>query len=83
MTTPALTPIFETNDADAVLIDAEDQLPELGDDDLDLVQRTDSFWLEIDGRSVHKASAVCFLLYSEEGCKSTDQPSRVAGMKKI
>ena len=83
LTTSALPPIFETSDADAVLIDAEDQLPELGDDDLDLVQKTDSFWLEIDGKSVHKASAVRFLLYSEEGRKSTDRPSRAAGMKKI
>jgi hypothetical protein len=70
------------SDADAELIDVEDQLPEL-DDDFDLVQKTDSFWLEIDGKSVHKASAVCFLLYSEEGHKSTDKPSRAAGMKKI
>jgi hypothetical protein len=46
-------------------------------------KKTDSCWLMIDDKPVHKASAVQYLLYSEEGHKSTDWPSRAAGMKKI
>jgi hypothetical protein len=82
-TTTQSSRTFEVSDEDATMIELEDQLPELGNDDIDHVQKTDSFWLMIDDKPVHKASAVRYLLYSEEGRKSTDRPSRAAGMKKI
>jgi hypothetical protein len=80
---PVSSHAFELSDADTTMIDLEDHLLELGEDDIDHVQKTDSFWLVIEGKQVHKASAVRYLLYSEEGHKSMDRPSRAAGMKKI
>jgi hypothetical protein len=80
---PVSSRAFKSSDTDTTMIDLEDHLPELGEDDIDHVQKTDSFWLVIEGKQVHKASAVQYLLYSEEGCKSMDRPSRAVGMKKI
>lgn len=74
---------MECSDKDTVMIELEDQLPEIGDDDLDSVQKSDLHWLNVDGRMVHKSSAVQYILYSSEGRKSTDRTSRVARVKAI
>ena len=81
--TPVSSHAFESSNVDTTMSDLEDHLPELGKDDIDHVQKTDSFWLIIEGKQVHKASTVQYLLYSKEGCKSMDWPSRAAGMNKI
>lgn len=82
-TRPSIRPTTEPSDVDMVMIELEDHLPEMGDDDLDSVQKNDSNWLLVDDKMVHKGTAVRYMLYSEDGRKSTDRPSRAAGMKKI
>lgn len=66
-------------------IDLEDVLPAAGNDDIEGVRRDDRFWLKIQGKAVHKASAVrCFLGKSVDGGrKSTDRTQRVQGVLKV
>lgn len=66
------------------LVELEDVLPEVGNDDIDGVRRDDRFWINIEGKPVHKASAVrCFLNRLDGGRKSTDRTSRVQGVLKV
>lgn len=60
-------------------IELEDVLPEPTEPDEDAVFEKPSVWLDVDGKSIHKASVVRFLLSSSTGIKSTDRLRRVRG----
>ncbi len=65
-------------------VELEDILPEQGNEDLDVVRRTNRYWLKIGDLNVHKASAVRWLLgRKKDGRKSTDRTSPVAGLLKV
>ncbi len=51
--------------------------------DLDEVIRNGKSWLKVEGAYVHKASAIRWLLCSEDGLKATNRLERVRGLAKI
>ncbi|KAF7326797.1 Ubiquitin carboxyl-terminal hydrolase 34 [Mycena sanguinolenta] len=74
-------------DPDNGIEQLEELLPEPGNNDLDGVRKKDKAWLTLkEGdkeKYCHKASAVRWLLCTEEGLKSTDRLARVQGLAKI
>ncbi|KAJ7437703.1 hypothetical protein FB451DRAFT_1193094 [Mycena latifolia] len=70
------------------LEELEELLPAPGQNDLDSVRKQDRAWLTLKDNSgkskhCHKASAVQYLLCTEDGLKSTDRLARVQGLAKI
>lgn len=81
--TPTMTtsppPTLTTPEIDTVDIELEDVLPNDANEDQDSVFQKPKMWLDVNGKSIHKSSAVRFLLSSESGIKSTDRLRRVRG----
>lgn len=75
---PVNTPVT-SDDTETVDIELEDLLPNDEHEDEDAVFKKPSMWLDVKGKSIHKSSAVRFLLSSETGIKSTDRLRRVRG----
>ncbi|KAJ7898149.1 hypothetical protein B0H13DRAFT_2337610 [Mycena leptocephala] len=70
------------------LEELEELLPAPGNNDLDSVRKKDRAWLTLKDaggkpKHYHKASAVRYLLCTEDGLKSTDRLVRVQGLAKI
>ncbi|KAJ7848204.1 hypothetical protein B0H13DRAFT_2361998 [Mycena leptocephala] len=70
------------------LEELEELLPAPGNNDLDSVRKKDRAWLTLRDaggkpKHCHKASAVRYLLCTEDGLKSTDRLARVQGLAKI
>ncbi|TFY73918.1 hypothetical protein EWM64_g10094 [Hericium alpestre] len=57
----------------------EDLIPESLGEDPDNIFSKEQVWLDVEGTSIHKASAVRILLGTNDGLKSTDRLRRVRG----